>query len=110
MAQILTSAASSRDRVMAQLYERCPQLMANVPELLVDCLIRLHKAQVRVDADRFLHAASYAQSVALAGGPLANSELKESRYVRTRLLRLVLYTVLCCTSSHIDGSLMQFLL
>ena len=34
--------------------------MSNVPELLVDCLIRLHKAQVRVDADRFLHAASYA--------------------------------------------------
>lgn len=97
MAQILTSAASSRDRVMAQLYERCPQLMANVPELLVDCLIRLHKAQVRVDADRFLHAASYAQSVALAGGPLANSELKESRYVRTR----VPYSVECILYSTV---------
>ena len=68
---------------MAQLYARGAQLMSNVPELLVDCLIRLHKAQVRVDADRFLHAASYAQSVALASGSPANAELKESRYVRS---------------------------
>ena len=82
-AQILTADRSaSRERAMAQLYARSAQLMSNVPESLVDCLIRLHKAQVRVDADRFLHAASYAQSVALASGSPANAELKESRYVR----------------------------